>query len=85
MVARNRNMPIENCMVASPVHPLGQWLLVEGRAGRRLRCKVVDVSAPQDRARHIRTKRIEVDPASGAILCGQSWQGRAVECPVRVK
>lgn len=85
MVARNRGMAVERCMVASPVHPLGAWLLVEGREGRRLRCKVVDVSAPRDRARHIKRRIIEVDPASGAVLCGKQWKGRAVECPVKVK
>lgn len=84
-VARNRGMEPAPCMVASPVHPLGAWLLVEGRTGRRLRCKVVDVSAPADRQRHIRLHRIEVDPRSGAILCGAQWQGRAAECPVKVK
>lgn len=85
MVARNRGMHIERCMVASPVHPLGAWLLVEGRTGRRLRCRVLDVSAPHDRAGHIKRRIIEVDPQSGAILCGTQWQGNARECTVRVK
>lgn len=85
-VARNRGMAVERCMVASPVHPLGAWVLVEGaNTGRRLRCRVMDVSAPADRQRHIRLRRIEVDPRSGAELCGASWQGRAVECPVKVR
>lgn len=83
-VAQARGMSIEACMVASPIHPLGAWLIVEGPTGARLRCRVLDVSAPQDKARHIRLRRIEVDPASGRRLCGAQWQGRAVECPVKV-
>lgn len=83
-VAKNRGMQVERCMVASPVHALGTWLLLEGRGGR-LRCKVLDVSAPQDRARHIRLRTIEVDYLSGFVLCGKQWKGRAVECPVKVR
>lgn len=84
-VARNRGMAVEACMVASPTADLGTWLLVEGPTGKRLRCKVLDVSQPVDRPRHVALRRIEVDPLSGAILCGPHWQGRAVECPVQVK
>lgn len=81
-VARNRGMQPTACMVAHPTAPLGSWLIVAGQA--RLRCQVVDTSAPQDKARHIRLRRIEVDPASGARLCGVRWQGKASECMVRV-
>lgn len=84
-VARNRGMAVERCMVASPVHSLGAWLYVEGRTGARLRCKVLDTSKPQDRPRHIRMRTIELDPKSGAILCGIRWQGKASECRVFVK
>ena len=85
MVARNRGMTVERCMVASPVHPLGAWVYVQGQTGVRLRCKVLDVSAPQDRPRHIRQRRIEVDPHSGALLCGRQWEGKASECKVKVQ
>lgn len=84
-VAANRGMAIERCMVASPIHPLGAWLVVEGPTGARLRCKVLDVSAPQDRAGHIKRRIIEVDPRSGALLCGAQWRGKASECKVRVR
>lgn len=82
-VARNRGMEPQACMVAHPTEPIGAWLLVEGKT--RLRCQVVDTSAPADRARHIRLKRIEVDPKSGAQLCGARWQGKASECRVLVR
>lgn len=82
-VARNRGMAPQACMVAHPTVPIGTWLLIEGKA--RLRCQVVDTSAPQDRARHIRLRRIEVDPVSGAALCGAQWRGKASECMVRVQ
>lgn len=82
-VARNRGMQPVACMVAHPTAPIGTWLLIEGKA--RLRCQVVDTSAPQDKARHIRLRRIEVDPESGAVLCGAQWQGKASECQVLVK
>lgn len=81
-VAARRGMQPVACMVAHPTAPLGSWLLVEGRV--RLRCQVVDVSAPQDKARHIRLRRIEVDPKSGAKLCGETWQGNPKECTVFV-
>ena len=84
-VAARRGMPVERCMVAHPTAALGTWLLVEGPTSKRLRCKVLDVSAPADKARHIRLKRIEVDPQSGALLCGSAWQGNPRECPVRVR
>lgn len=85
MIARNRGMAVERCMVASPVHDLGAWLTIEGRTGVRLKCKVLDVSSPRDRQRHIRNRIIEVDPKSGALLCGRYWKGAARECQVRVK
>lgn len=82
-VAARRGMDVQPCMIAHPTAPIGSWLLVEGKV--RLKCQMVDVSAPQDRARHIRLKRIEVDPKSGALLCGAEWQGKASECKVLVK
>lgn len=85
-VAERRGIEPVSCMVAHPTEPIGTWLIVEGvRTGVRLRCRVLDVSAPADRARHIRLKRIEVDPASGAKLCGAQWHGKASECMVRVR
>lgn len=82
-VAAHRGMAVQSCMVAHPTAPIGAWLLVEGKA--RLRCQVVDTSQPKDRPRHIRLRRIEVDPASGARLCGARWQGKASECRVLVR
>lgn len=82
-VARNRDMPVAACMVSSPTWPLGTKVWIYGKAtGALLRCTVVDVSHPRDRARHIRTRRIvELDYAVTKTLCG-STKGRAIECPV---
>jgi hypothetical protein len=83
-VAARRHLAPAPCMAAHPTVPLGAWLLVEGREGVRLRCKVVDTSEAADRALHMAMRIIEVDPASGAQLCGVGWQGNASECPVKV-
>lgn len=84
-VARNRDMQPSACMVSSPVWPLGTRLWVYGeRTGVLLRCTVVDVSHPRDKARHIRTRRVvELDYAVTTALCG-STKGRPIDCPVIV-
>jgi hypothetical protein len=84
-VAHNRDMPVEACMVSSPVHPLDTWLYVYGeRTGALLHCKTVDVSHPRDKARHIRTRRVvELSYESARVLC-DTTRGRPDECPVIV-
>ena len=84
-VAANRGMEPYACMVSSPVWPLGTELWVFGHAtGVLLRCEVYDVSAPADRARHIRTRRvIEIGYANAMQICG-SVTGSVRECKVTV-
>lgn len=84
-VARTRDMPPAACMVSSPVWPLGTQLWVYGeRTQTLLPCTVVDVSAPKDRARHIRTKRVvELSYEVTKALCG-STKERVIDCPVTV-
>lgn len=83
-VSRNRGMAIVPCMIASPRHEIGTWVIVEGiNTGKRLRCRVTDTSAPQDRARHLRTGLFELGWANTMDLCG-STKLRNRDCPVRV-
>jgi len=80
-VARNRGMPIVVCMVAHPTLEIGTWIEVEGPAGTA-DARVTDTSAPEDRQRHIETRRAEFSYDCARRLCGQSWEGAAAECPI---
>ncbi len=84
-VARNRDMVQEQCMVSSPVYPLGTWLWVYGeRTGVLLLCRVTDVSHPRDKARHLRTGRVvEIGYTVTRALCGTT-RGSVKECPVTI-
>ena len=72
-------------MVASYLYPIGTWVYVYGvRSGVLKRCQVVDTSAPKDRARHIRTRRVvEVSYENALALCTHLDEP-VVECPVIV-
>lgn len=79
-VARNRGMSIVPCMAAHHSLPLGTWIEVEGPAGSEV-ARITDTSAPADRVRHIRTRRLELSYACSLRVCGAMWQGAAAECP----
>lgn len=82
-VARNRGLPIVECMASHPSIPINTWVLIRGsRSGRVVRARVTDTSAPKDRSRHIRLRRIELDYECSSIVCGRRWRGAARECPV---
>ena len=69
-VAANRNMPVADCMVAYDLARLGDFVWVRSRGtGRLLYCQVTDVSAPKDRARHVRANLIELDFSSARQIC----------------
>lgn len=82
-VARHRGIPPASCMVAHTYHPIGTVVDVLGlRTRRRLRCLVVDIPQPRDRARIIRRRIItELDYASNRIICGSSHEPPSF-CPV---
>ena len=80
-VARNRGMAIVPCMAAHHSLPLGTWIEAEGPGGRVV-ARITDTSAPGDRARHRRLKRMEFSYACSLDLCPPGWQGAAVECPI---
>lgn len=83
-VSLNRGMPIVECMIASPRHTIGQWVIVEGvNTGRRLRCRVTDTSQPQDKTRHLDAGLFELGWANTMELCG-STRLRNDECRIRV-
>jgi len=75
-VSRNRELPIVKCMVASPFHEIGDWIRVKSKnTGVMLRCRVTDVSAPEDEARHRKNKLFEFDFTSWKKLCGTTFVG----------
>ena len=78
-------MPVVDCMISSPTKKLGTWVYVRGKnTGKTLYCRVTDVSAPKDKARHIRNGLVaELDYDSTSIICG-STKLRNDECPVTV-
>ena len=83
-VAARRQLPDAPCYVASPQHPIGSWLLVEGvKTGVRRLCLVADTSQPWDRPRHLRMHLIELDYASARAICGSTRLANR-DCPVRV-
>lgn len=61
------------------------WLHIAGPAGAA-DFLVVDLPRPgKDKANLIKRGVIaELDYASGVLICGKGWTGRAVECPVEV-
>ena len=86
-VAIIRHMPKVDCMISSPTLPLGTWLYVYGKNTKTvLLCRVTDVSAPKDKARHIRTKRIvELGYTAAIRLCGRkNLNNRPEQCPVTI-
>ena len=82
-VALRRDISPVSCMVSRPRGPLGGWVWVYGvNTQTLLRCKIVDVSAPRDLARHVRTKRIaELSFEVTAALCGRTDE-RVIDCPI---
>lgn len=86
-VAERRGLTPVACMVSSPIYPVGTWVWVWGRSTHTLeRCRVTDVSASADRARHIRTRRIvELGYDEAKRICGeQHLNDRPEQCPVVV-
>lgn len=86
-VARNRDVPLVDCMVSSPRYPIGTWLHILGQnTNTELYCRVTDVSAERDRARHLRTRReVELGYTEALRLCGkQHINHRPEQCPVVV-
>lgn len=82
-VARNRGMPIARCMVADDRSSLGAIILVRGmRTGAWRWCQTTDVSAPEDRKRHLRDELIELDDDSARDICGKWYAERWRNCPV---
>jgi hypothetical protein len=86
-VSANRGLPAVGCMVASPFDGIGDWLLVRSRVTDVvLSCRVTDVSAGRDRARHRSNRLYEFDTDSWRLLCAaavvgsQPWRA----CPIDV-
>lgn len=85
-VARNRGLPPADCHIASDWHPLGTFVEVEGtRTGVTRIAQVSDVSAPKDRARHMRDGLVELSYRCAQRVCGKWFAGPWRWCPVRVQ
>lgn len=85
-VSRNRNMQIVECMVSSPYYEIGDWLLITSSHYIQI-CRKTDTSHPNDKARHIKTRRIiELDFNSAKKLCNISRVGqeKPEKCPIKV-
>lgn len=87
-VARHRHIPVQPCMVAwtaAQDRDIGAtWLRIVGPAGRAT-CLVVDLPQPQDRPGLVRRQVLaELDAESGAVVCGEGWSGRAIDCLVSI-
>lgn len=86
-VARNRGLPIVDCMIAADGR-IGQWLEVKSRLNGNLeRCRITDVCAPRDCGR-IRKAGIVVEFGWSAAkrFCGLRRYGEKPprDCPVEV-
>lgn len=81
-VGRTRGMHAA-CMVAHTYHALGTWVTVHGqRLGRSLRCLVIDVPRPRDRARIIqRGIVVELAWEDNRYICGHANEPPR-RCPV---
>lgn len=81
-----RALPPAGCYTSSDWHELGSFVEVRGlRTEVIRRCEVADISAPADRARHMRDGLVELDYASAQAICGKWWSGPWRQCPVVVR
>jgi len=85
-VAIRRGLVPEKCMISRVDGPIGEHAWVHGlKTDKWLYCLIVDVSHPNDRQRHIRTKRIiEVAHENALAICGSTHNGPK-QCPVEVQ
>jgi hypothetical protein len=86
-VAELRGMPLVDCMLSSPWHELGEWVRVESMVNDEVAiCRATDVSAPEDHARHLKRKLVELDWPTAKRLCELSRLGEKPpdECPVLI-
>lgn len=84
-VSLNRDMEPVACMVSSASFEVGTWLWIYGeQTGVLLHCRVTDISAPSDEARHRRTRRIaELSFEVTARVCGATREPSR-SCPITV-
>lgn len=83
MVARNRKLPAQQCMIASPLESIGTWVTVSSAKGGA-ECFVMDVAAARDRDNILRRGIVvELDWNTARRLCNTRLSPR--ECPVRVQ
>lgn len=86
-VSARRGLPVVGCMVSSPYWKVGTWVYVYGYNTNQLEyCRVTDVSAPKDRARHLRTGRVaELGYEEARRLCGaKHLNDPPSKCPILV-
>lgn len=83
-VVERRGLPTKGYYVSSPYYDIGTRVLVCGlNTSVCLPATIGDVSAPKDKERHIRTKRIaELQYEMALPICGN--MGRPIDCPILI-
>lgn len=91
-VARNRDLPIVGCMIASPLvskdTDIGRWVTVVSLVtSERVKCRVTDVVRQRDMVAHMVTRHyVEFDNPTGLRMCRQAYAGQKPRraCPVTI-
>lgn len=85
-VSRRRGLPVVGCMASSPWHPIGTWYRITSLVtGVTADCRITDVSAPEDEARHRRKGQLELGWSVTPTMCGISRVGEQPPraCPIK--
>lgn len=83
----NRGLKPASCNISSAYYNIGTWVWVWSAKTFQLRkCRISDVSAPIDKQRHRRTKRIiEFSYEDAVVFCGKkAMKNGPKDCPVTV-
>lgn len=84
-VSKNRRMEVVGCMIVSPWHNLGDWLVLTSPIDNdSLLCRVTDVAHPRDAERLLAKRWFELDWESAKVLCNISRVGQEPprDCPL---
>lgn len=87
-VAHNRNLPIQDCMIATPYYKIGTWLHIHSlKNDKWADCYVMDIPQPRDRAGIItRGIVVEFNWQTATWMCDLEYvdQEPPSACPVEI-